>query len=136
MVKVYVIQKPKPGHTFDMAALANVGEVNYILEAAANVHDQERITGDLKKIVETLRAAHKDDIFIVLGGSPLSQMLFGAAFVIAERTSIRYGMYSRPHDSDGRRGSVGGSYRAIKVDLGVDDPPAKPLASSGEGRSL
>lgn len=127
--KVYVIQQPRHEGDYDMGALRALGDVEFILPAAPNIHDQERITADLKHMAMILSTAAPTDIFVTLGGAPLSQMLFGAAFVTAGRRSINYGLFSRGIDGDGRRGASRGSYRLIPVDLGADDPVCAPAAS-------
>ncbi len=133
MRKVYVVQQPRFNDSFDLTALKALGEVEYLLPSAPNIHDQERITADLRHMVATISNASPSDIFVTLGGSPISQMLFGSAFVIAGRRSINYGLFSRGRDDDGRRDGAGGTYRLIPVDLGLDEqniPPA-PLAATG-----
>lgn len=131
MRKVYVIQRPKFDSNFDLSALKALGEVEYLLPSAPNLHDQGRINADLKHITDTLLNSKPDDIFITLGGSPLSQMLFGAAFVIADMTKINYGLFSRGRDEDGRRDGQGGSYRIVPVDLGGYEVKHTPVASAG-----
>lgn len=121
MRKVWVIQRPKFDTDFDMDALKRLGEVNYLLQAAPNAHNQERITADLKHMVEVLKSASDDDVFITLGGSPISQALWGAAFVIANKTKINYGLFSRGMDGDGRRGGKGGSYQIVPIDFSYDE---------------
>lgn len=127
MPKVYVIQKPRSESDFESAPLEALGEIEYLLPGAPNIHDQDRMTADLLHMKRIIDGAAAADVFVVLGGSPLSQMLFGAAYVLAGRRSINYGLYSRGRDGDGRRGGKTGSYRIVPIDLGCDDEPVNEL---------
>jgi hypothetical protein len=116
--KVYVIQAPKPGHQFDMNAVAKLGEVVNMLPGAPNMHDEGRLKSDLAHMRKCVREAHPSDVFVALGGAPISLMLFGAACA-AEGKAPLLGLFSRGRDDDGRRGGPGGSYRLIPVPLAV-----------------
>lgn len=121
MAKVWVIQRPRFENEFDMEALKTLGEVNYALPAAPNLHDQERVTADVKALTQIMANSEPQDVFVSLGGSFLSQWLFGSAFALSGKRSVNVGLYSRGRDGDGRRGGSTGSYRVIKVDLGLDE---------------
>ena len=116
MRKVFIIQKPKPGHNFDMGAVEKLGEVVFLLNAPPNMHDQARIKGDVARLRKAIRDSHPSDCFIAMGGAPISLMLFGAACA-AEGREIQLGLFSRGMDGDGRRGGSGGSYRMIPVSM-------------------
>ena len=116
MRKVFIIQKPKPGHNFDMAAVEKLGEVHFLLAAPPNMHDQARIKSDMARLRKAIRDSHPSDCFIAMGGAPISLMLFGAA-AAAEGREIQLGLFSRGIDEDGRRGGSGGSYRMIPVSM-------------------
>lgn len=121
MPKVWVIQKPRDGDYLDMEALRALGEVNYALPSAPNLHDQQRVTADLKELTRIIATSGDSDVFVSLGGSFLSQYLFGSAFSLSGKESVNVGLYSRGRDDDGRRGRTAGSYRVIRVDLGLTD---------------
>lgn len=121
MPTVWIIQKPHTMDGFDMEALEKLGEVRELIPSAPNLFDQERISDDLKRMTKVLMEAKEGDIFIPLGGSPLSHHLFGAAFVLANKEKVKYGLYSRSRDRDGIRGASAGSYRIVDVDLGLLD---------------
>lgn len=114
MRKVFVIQAPKGEHGFDMGAVERLGEVNFMLPSAPNMHDQSRMKTDLSHMRKCVREAHPADVFVTLGGAPISMMLFGAACALENRTPL-FGLFSRGRDGDGRRGGDGGSYRLIPV---------------------
>jgi hypothetical protein len=112
--KVYVIQAPRSDHQFDMSAVERLGEVVTLLPGAPNMHDEARMVADLAHIRKCVREAHPGDVFITLGGAPISMMLFGAACAI-EGVRPLVGLFSRGRDTDGRRGAEGGSYRLLPV---------------------
>lgn len=112
--KVYVIQSPKPDHQFDMKAVERLGEVIHILPGAPNMHDEARMKADLAYMRKCVREAHPADVFLTLGGAPISMMMFGAACMAEKKTPL-LGLFSRGRDRDGRRGASEGSYRLIPV---------------------
>jgi hypothetical protein len=112
--KVWVIQKPPKISHFDMGALDRLGEVNYIIPSAPNVHEQERILEDYARMLKTIENAAPEDIFLPLGGSPFSNWLFGAALYASGRENINTAVYSRDQDKDGRRFDTG-NYRIINM---------------------
>ena len=112
--KVYVIQAPKPDHQFDMKAVERLGEPVMILPSAPNMHDEARLKSDLAHMRKCVRDAHPSDVFLTLGGAPISMMLFGAACMAENKTPL-LGLFSRGRDGDGRRNGAGGSYRLIPV---------------------
>ena len=116
MRKVYVIQRPRSNHKFDMSAVERLGEVHIVLPGPANMHDQSRIDSDILKMRKVIRESHPNDIFVSLGGAPISLMVFGAA-QRAENRKIQFGLFSRGQDEDGRRLNEGGSYRPLDVNL-------------------
>lgn len=122
MPKVWIIQKPKHGDNYDMEALEALGEVAYMLPTAPNIHDAERIKSDTLHMAKIISESDGGDIFISLGGSPFSQMCFGAAFVASGVGNINMGLYSRGRDLDGRRGAERGSYRIVPMDMYVELP--------------
>jgi hypothetical protein len=113
--KVWVIQKPPKVQHFDMNALDRLGEVNYIIPSAPNVHEHDRILEDYAKMLKVIEDAAPEDIFIPLGGSPFSNWLFGAALFASGRPDINTAVYSRDQDNDGRRFDTG-NYRVINMD--------------------
>lgn len=120
MPKVWIVQRPKHEGNFDHDALKALGEIDYLLPAVPNIMDQRRISADIDGMARRIGEASPSDIFVVLGGSPLSQMMFGAAIALAGNPVINYGLYSRGQDPDGRRGRSSGqrgSYRVIPVSL-------------------
>ena len=116
MRKVYVIQQPKGDHGFDMGAVERLGEVQFLLPCAPNMHDDARMKADLAHMRKCVRDAHPSDVFVTLGGAPISMFLFGAACALEKRDPL-IGLFSRGRDNDGRRGHSGGSYRLIPVPL-------------------
>lgn len=114
MRKVFVIQQPKGDHGFDMGAVERLGEVVFLLPSAPNMHDDARMKADLAHMRKCIREAHPADVFITLGGAPISLMLFGAACALEQRDPM-FGLFSRGRDHDGRRSGAGGSYRLIPV---------------------
>jgi hypothetical protein len=112
--KVFVIQAPRDGHQFDIKAVERLGEMVMILPTAPNMHDESRMKADLAHMCKIVRDAHPSDVFVTLGGAPISLMLFGAACAIEKRTPL-FGLFSRGRDNDGRRGGSGGSYRLLPV---------------------
>lgn len=116
MRKVFVVQKPKPGHNFDMGAVERMGEVEFLLTAPPSMFDQARMKGDIARMRKAIRDSHPSDCFIAMGGAPISLMLFGAACA-AEGREIQLGLFSRGQDVDGRRTGQGGSYRMIPVTM-------------------
>lgn len=112
--KVFVIQAPRPDHQFDLTAVERLGEVVNLLPGAPNMHDEARMKADLSHMRKCVREAHPSDVFVTLGGAPISMMLFGAACALENKTPL-FGLFSRGRDTDGRRGSDGGSYRLIPV---------------------
>jgi hypothetical protein len=105
-----------------MDALEALGEVEYILPNAPNIHDGERIKSDTLRMAEIIRDSDDSDVFISLGGSPFSQICFGAAFVASGVDKVNMGLYSRGRDLDGRRGGEQGSYRIVPMDMYVELP--------------
>lgn len=116
MSRAFIVQQPRDAANFDMAALEKIGVPTPILPAAPNIHDADRIARDLSKLRDAVANAKPDDIFVTMGGAPLSNMLFGAAIAL-EGVPVRMGLYSRHQDEDGRRGQATGSYRVIEVKL-------------------
>jgi hypothetical protein len=116
MRKVFVIQAPKGEHGFDLDAVERLGEVEYLLPSAPNMHDEARMKRDLAHIRNCVRNAHPGDVFITLGGAPISMMLFGAACAMEGRNPL-IGLFSRGRDKDGRRNGQGGSYQLIPTPL-------------------
>lgn len=116
--KVYVIQAPRADHQFDMKAVERLGEVVNILPSAPNMHDDARLRADLAHMRKCVREAHPSDVFLTLGGAPISMMLFGAACAAENKTPL-IGLFSRGRDGDGRRNVPGGSYRLIPVPFTV-----------------
>lgn len=114
MRKVFVVQQPRGEHGFDMGAVERLGEVTCLLPSAPNMHDEARMKADLAHIRKCVREAKPSDVFITLGGAPISMMLFGAACALEGRDPL-VGLFSRGRDGDGRRGGDGGSYRLIPV---------------------
>jgi hypothetical protein len=114
--KVFVIQKPRPGHQFDLEAVKKLGELEFIIPNPPNVHDPVRIATDLGRMRKVVKEAHPADIFIALGGAPISLMIFGAACAL-EGKEFQLGMFNRGQDADGRRTGNGGSYRLVPVSL-------------------
>ena len=116
--RVWIIQKPKVEASFDDRAIKALGDPFYLLPAVPNLMDQERIDEDIRRIASVLKEGAANDVFISLGGSPVSQMIFGAAIALAGVKSINFGLYSRPQDRDGRRGGANGqrgSYRIVPL---------------------
>ena len=113
--KVFIVQRPKHGDNFDMEAIEALGEIEYLLPAAPNAHDQEMIANDIQHMASRIREAGPSDVFIILGGSPVSQVMFGEALAHADVRSYNFGLYSRAQDRDGRRGGQRGSYRIIPM---------------------
>lgn len=123
--KVWIIQRPKFEDNFDHDAIDALGEASYMLPAAPNMMDAERIEADTQKMAQIIRDAAPTDIFVSLGGSPISQIMFGAACALAGSPTIQFGLYSRAQDGDGRRGNgQRGSYRIIPVSLSQIAHPA------------
>jgi hypothetical protein len=120
---VYVIQKPKEDQTYDFASVEALGEVNYILPAAPNLYDEGRMASDYERIVQVLEGCKPEDIFIHMGGSPFSSMMFGAAVSDVGIETINLGLYSRDVDQDGRRLSSG-RYRIIPTRLYFEEKVA------------
>lgn len=114
--KVFVIQKPKPGHNFDMEAVERLGEVHFLMPAPPNMHDQAQIKGDISRMRKAIRDSHPSDCFIAMGGAPISLMLFGSACALEGR-EVQLGLFSRGQDTDGRRTGQGGSYRMIPISM-------------------
>lgn len=114
--RVYIIQKPREGHNFDMGAVEKIGDVQFILPTAPNMHDPVRIAADLAKMRKAIKDSQPSDAFVALGGAPISLMLFGAAMAMEGR-ECQLGLFSRGQDADGRRGGTGGSYRLLPVNL-------------------
>lgn len=114
--KVYVIQAPKDGHQFDMTAVERLGEVVFMLPGAPNMHDEARMKADLAHMRKLVRESHPSDVFVTLGGAPISIGLFFAACAHEGRNPL-FGLFSRGRDADGRRGAPGGSYRLIPVPI-------------------
>lgn len=118
--KVWVVQRPKFSDNFDFEAINRLGaDYEYLLPSAPNMLDRERMEDDTERMRIAIQQASPADVFITLGGSPIAQMMFGAAFATSGVDTINYGLYSRPQDHDGRRGGRGqrGSYRVIPVSL-------------------
>jgi hypothetical protein len=120
--KIWVVQKPpKLGH-FDMDALERLGEVSYIVPVAPNIHDNERIVEDYVRMLHVIQTAGPEDVFIPLGGSPISNWLFGAALYASGAESINTALYSRNMDDDGRR-LDDGRYRIVNMITKFPDAP-------------
>lgn len=115
--RAFIIQKPRSSDGLDLAPLERFGEIGYLLPAAPNIHDRERMEEDVKRMASVIKNGHKDDLFTAVGGSPISQILFAAAAIRAGRSDFNFGLYSRGRDVDGRRGAVSGSYRELPVPL-------------------
>lgn len=109
---IWIVQKPRNMKGLDMDAAERIGEVRFMLPAAPNVHDEQRMKDDLDHMVDIIRNAGPDDAFTFIGGSPFSHYLFGKACAIAGK-DIQLGLYSRGRDEDGRRDTVSGSYRLL-----------------------
>ena len=115
MPKVYVVQAPRNPEDFDLEALKAMGDVENILPVAPNVHDPHRLKMDFERILAKLTEAQPDDIFVMLGGSPISNGLWGAAAYASNKDFINVGFYSRDIDKDGRRLNKG-RYRIVPMD--------------------
>ena len=112
--KVHVIQRPpKPEH-FDLAALTELGEVNWLAPSAPNILDSGRLREDFERMLKAISEAGPDDVFVALGGSPISNWIFGAALYASGASSVNVAMYSRDIDGDGRRKDAG-SYRVLRM---------------------
>lgn len=116
MRKVFVIQSPKGEHGFDMEAVSRLGEIEFLLPSAPNMHDEARLKRDLAHMRKCVRESHPSDVFITLGGAPISMMLFGAACAAEGRDPL-IGLFSRGRDRDGRRNGQGGSYQLVPTPL-------------------
>lgn len=116
MRKVYIIQAPRSDHSFDMEAIERLGEVVNMLPGAPNMHDEARMKSDLAHMRKCIRESAPGDVFLPLGGAPVSMALFGAACALEGRDPL-WGLFSRGIDRDGRRGGGGGSYRLLPVPL-------------------
>ncbi|HEU4708509.1 MAG TPA: hypothetical protein VFS17_04285 [Methylophilaceae bacterium] len=112
--KVHVVQRPPRLDHFDIEALNSLGEVEYLTPVAPNIHDAERITADYARMLKSIVTARPDDVFVALGGSPISNWLFGAALFASGAKSINVAMYSRDIDEDGRRLDKG-RYRIVEM---------------------
>lgn len=88
MRKVFVIQQPKGEHAFDMDAVEKLGDVTFLLPSAPNMHDHGRMKADLSHMRKCVREAHPSDVFVTLGGAPISMMLFGAACALEARNPL------------------------------------------------
>lgn len=117
MRKVFIIQAPRSDHSFDMSSIERLGEVIPMLPTAPNMHDEARMLSDRAHIQKLIRGAAPSDVFLPLGGAPVSMMLFGSACALEGRDPL-IGLYSRGLDADGRRRTTGGSYRLLPVPLG------------------
>jgi hypothetical protein len=120
--KVHVVQRPPNLHNFDTEALEALGEVEYLTPAAPNIHDEERLSLDFLHMLRVIQSASEDDVFLALGGSPISNWLFGAALYASGVESINVAMYSRDQNRDGARLDVG-RYRIVK--MATDFPEAQ-----------
>ena len=114
--KVHVIQRPPRLDHFDIEALNGLGDVEYLAPSAPNVQDPERLAADFKRAHDALVAAGEDDVFVALGGSPVSNWLFGAAIYASGRNDLNVALYSRDQDKDGARQDKG-RYRIINMKL-------------------
>jgi len=117
MPKVFVVQKPRHSDNFDMDALAQLGEVVYMLPAAPNAYDLDRQQSDLRHMTNLIQGSAPEDVFIALGGSPHSHWLLGAAFMHTDKERINTAVFSRGRDIDGRRDGVGGKYTILPLCL-------------------
>ncbi len=112
--KVWVVQKPPKIQHFDMDALDALGEVNYIIPSAPNMHERARVQEDFDRMLQVIEESSPEDIFIMLGGSPFSNMIFGKAMFASGLDEYNTAVYSRDQDRDGRRFDTG-SYRIIRT---------------------
>jgi hypothetical protein len=119
--KCWVIQKPPVKQHFDMGAIERLGELNYIIPSAPNIHEHERISEDFSRMLAAIEQADAEDVVIPLGGSPFSNWLFGAALYASGKESINTAVYSRSMDNDGRRGDTG-DYRVIEMATKFPEP--------------
>lgn len=112
--KVYVVQEPRDFGGVDLSAVEALGEVTYLLPAAPNPFDASRFEEDIAVVQAAIDKAGPNDTFVIIGGAPLSNAIFGAAAARAGRV-VRFGQYSRGRDGDGRRDRGCGSYRIIPL---------------------
>ena len=115
--RALIIQKPRNEDGLDLSPLEKLGDVGFLLPAAPNIHDIERMEEDIKRMASVIKQGSPDDVFTSVGGSPISQILFAAAAIRAGRHQFNFGLYSRGRDNDGRRGATAGSYRELPVPL-------------------
>lgn len=115
MPNVYVVQTPRNPQAFDMKALQAMGNVEYLLPVAPNMHDPHRMATDFERMLNKISGAEQDDMFVMLGGSPISNALWGAAAYASDKDFINVALYSRDIDGDGRRLDEG-RYRVVAMD--------------------
>ena len=118
--KVHVVQRPPRLDHFDVEALQELGDVNYLTPIAPNVQDPDRMRVDYQRMLRAINAATEDDVFLALGGSPVSNWLFGAALYASGVPGIKVAMYSRDIDDDGRRLDKG-RYRIVDMKWDLSD---------------
>jgi hypothetical protein len=111
---VFVVQRPPRLDHFDVDALSTLGKVDYLAPNAPNIHDPERLLSDYRRMLKAISEAGAEDVFLALGGSPVSNWLFGAALYASGTKAINVAMYSRDIDGDGRRLDKG-RYRIVSM---------------------
>ena len=120
MPKCFIIQQPRYPDSYDLEACRKLGEINYVMPAAPNVHDQDRVNNDFQRMCWIMDNLGPQDVFVAMGGSPFSNAILGAAMLATETAEINVGLYSRPRDNDGRRGLTNGEYRVVKFRLPLE----------------
>lgn len=118
--RVHVVQRPPRLDHFDVEALQDLGDVDYLAPQAPSIHDPERMAADYQRMLRTINEATQDDVFLALGGSPVSNWLFGAALYASGVPGVKVAMYSRDMDDDGRRLEKG-RYRIVDMKWDLPD---------------
>jgi hypothetical protein len=115
MRKVYVVQRPRELDHFDMPALEALGEVIWVLPWAPALTDPEKLKADFQRLLDAVENATDEDVFVCLGGSPISNALFGAAIYASGKHVVQMGMYSRDVDTRSGARKLTGSYRIVPM---------------------
>lgn len=115
MRKVYVVQRPRELDHFDTPALEQLGVVEWILPWAPALTDPDKLKADFKRLLAAVEEAANEDVFVCLGGSPISNALFGAAIYASGKHVVNMGMYSRDVDTRSGARKLTGSYRIVPM---------------------
>lgn len=110
----YVIQRPQFIDNWDMAAIEDLGEIEFLMSRGIDPLDEHSTAKEVEYMRSKIDESLDGDVFIAVGGSPFSNMAFGMAFQASDRPFINVGVYSRHQDADGRR-SGRGKYHIAKI---------------------